>query len=130
MIKFEFFMITRTLQILGFTFLLTCFTACSNETKNEKASTNEPVQASNETPDDLGASFLMAVKNNDGKYIETFFPSVADFAEIMKDYEGNEEEKKQILNNSDKNSKDIRRNALRSIEEVRNKGSKNGIEFN
>lgn len=122
-------MIKRTLQILGFVSILACLTACSNETKNEKTTTIDSAQASNETPDDLGASFLMAVKNNDTKYIETFFPSVADVAEIMNDYEGNEEEKKQILNNSDKNTKDIRRNALHSIEEIKIKGSKNEIEW-
>jgi hypothetical protein len=122
-------MIKRTLQIIGFTSLLACLAACSSETKNEKVATGDPVQASNETPDDLGASFLMAVKNNDSKYVEAFLPSVADVAEIMNSYEGNEEEKKQILNNSDKNTKDIRRNALRSIDEIRSKGNKNGIEW-
>ena len=122
-------MIKRILQILGFASLLACLTACSNETKNENTATETPAQASNETPDDLGASFLMAVKHNDAKYIETFLPSVADVAEIMNDYEGNKEEKKQILNNSDKNTKDIRRNTIHSIEEVRSKGNKNGIEW-
>ncbi len=122
-------MITRILQIFGFVSFLASLIACSEETKNDKATTIDLSQASNETPDDLGASFLMAVKNNDSKYIETFFPSVADVAEIMNSYEGNEEEKKQILNNSDKNTKDIRRNALHSIEEIKNKGSKNAIDW-
>lgn len=124
-------MITRTFKIFGAAYLLTCLAACSSETKNEneKTVTNSPVQASNETPDDLGASFLMAIKKNDSKYIATFLPAVADVSEIMNEYDGNEAEKKEILNNSDKNTKDIRRNALHSIDEIRNKGNKNGIEW-
>lgn len=120
-------MIAQIFKIAGCVFLLADMTACSNDTKNEKG--DDPVAVSNETPDDLGASFLMAVKNNDPKYIEAFFPSVSDVVEIMNSYEGDAEEKKQILNNCDKNTKDIRRNALHSIDGIRSHGNKNGIEW-
>lgn len=122
-------MIKRTFQILGFVSFLACLIACTGETKHETVATIDPSQASNETPDDLGTSFLLAIKNNDPKYMETFLPSVSDVSEIMNDYEGAEEEKKQILNSSEKNTKDIRRNALHSIEEIKNKGSKNVIDW-
>lgn len=120
-------MIIQIFKIVGCVFLLVGITACSSDTKNEKG--DDPIAVSNETPDDLGESFLKAVKNSDPKYIETFFPSVADVVEIMNSFEGNEEEKKQILNNCDKNTKDIRRNAFHSIDEIKRKGSNNGIEW-
>lgn len=119
----------RILQIFGLVSFLMCLPACSGGTKEDKVALINSSEASNETPDELGDSFLMAVKNSDSKYIEAFLPSASDVNEIMNSYEGNEEEKKEIVDHSGKNTKEIQQNVLRSLAEIRAKGDKNGIEW-
>ncbi|MDO8998438.1 MAG: hypothetical protein Q7W45_01640 [Bacteroidota bacterium] len=121
------------LRVIPVTIIISMFSCTEPDNKTASAQidtkTMEPQKAAKSTIEELGETFFMAVSQNDKSHIESSVPSKQDVITIMTDFKGTEKEKKDILKRSEENTKQIRRNALTSIDEIINKGKKNGIDW-
>ncbi|MBN4073150.1 hypothetical protein JYT74_03805 [Crocinitomix catalasitica] len=101
------------------------------ENQNETDQTEEVVEEAfvpqNSTLELLGSTFINALKENKYEYLETFLPNVDDFKEIVNLYEGSDEEKKDILVDSEENSTKIQENTAEAFEKILEKGTADGI---
>ncbi|MHB8260629.1 MAG: hypothetical protein ACYDCN_11960 [Bacteroidia bacterium] len=121
------------------TLLLTSFISCSD--KKEESHTEElatsPVATSpiatsspsNSTLDELGASFVLALKKNDATTISKFLPTKKDIEDIILTYDGTEKEKKSMLANSAENTKEIKSNTFDAVGGIIKKGKEAGINW-
>lgn len=113
-----------------------CIWSCSSEEANNNSTNQEThtntevsVKEASSTVQELGEYFFLAVKKDDKSLIETSLPSKQDVIDIMGDFNGTEKEKKDILKRSEDNTKQIRHNSIIAIQEIINKGKKNGIDW-
>ncbi len=112
--------------------LIAFFSSCSDK-KGEKNGNNiETVELktpANSTLEELGASFILALKESDSKAISDFLPTKEDVENIILVYEGTGNEKKEILSGSEENTEKIKTNTLQSIDEIIKKGKNAGINW-
>lgn len=115
--------------------VLFCFylSACGNDgekTAHEKTmEAQEQSSIKNTTLEELAASFIIAIKENDSSGIEDLLPTQEDFENIVSVYSGSEEDKKAILAGSEENSKKIRTNTMQSFTDILKKGQDAGIKW-
>lgn len=126
----------KTITTCILTIITICIWSCSSEETNNNSTNQETltntdgsVKEASSTVQELGESFFLAVKNDDKTLIETSLPSQQHVIDIMGGFNGSEKEKKDILKRSEDNTKLIRRNSINSIQEIINKGKKNGIDW-
>lgn len=114
--------------------LLSSLVSCTDKTDDAHKGGNENKQIeisspANSTLEELGASFVLAVKKRDPNTISEFLPTKEDIENILLTYEGTEKEKKGILAKSEENTKAIISNTFKSIDEIINKGKEAGINW-
>ncbi len=112
---------------------LSVFTiSCGSDEKtvNEKTiDAREQAVVKQSTIEELGASVILAFKENDVAKLNTLFPETEDVEKIVSVYSGSEKEKKSILGGSEENTKKIQKNTIDAFSEILNKGNKEGIKW-
>ncbi len=108
--------------------------SCSGkkEDVNNGDAVNKSIELSspaNSTLEELGASFVLAVKKSDPNTILEFLPTKEDVENILLSFGGTEKEKKGILAKSEENTKTIKENTFKSVVEIFNKGKEAGINW-
>lgn len=105
----------------------------NNSVENSTEKTNalaEITEPANETLDELGASLILFLKDNDFEKFTDFLPVKEDVEQIAMDYTGTEEKRKEILLSMQKMVKDIMINSKTGFDEVFNNGLKANINWN
>ena len=97
------------------------------EKTNELAQITEPV---NQTLDELGASLILHLKNNDFEKFTELLPVTEDVEQIAMNYTGPEEKKKKILLSMQDKVKEIMINSKTGFDEVFNSALKEGVVWN
>ena len=116
------------------TLLLTSLISCSDKKEEshkddvEKKSVELNTPA-NTTLEELGASFVLAIKKNDPTNISEFLPTKEDVENIILTYEGTEKEKKSMLANSEENTKTIKSNTFNAVDKITKAGKEVGINW-
>jgi hypothetical protein len=120
------------LLILSFATFGLSLSSCGDGEKTAHEKTEEAQEQGsieNATLEQLGASFILTLKENDSTSIEDLLPAKEDFEKIVSVYSGSEEEKKSILAGSAKNAQKIRANTMQSFSDFRKKGLDSGIKW-
>lgn len=111
-----------------------CLAALAMSCENEGKTVNEKTEEAKEqnsikqtTLEELGASFILALKENDSTLLSDLLPKKEDVELLMTVYQGSEEEKKHIIADSEKNTREIRDNTNEAFTQIHEKGNKNGI---
>jgi hypothetical protein len=109
------------------------FSACGDDagkTAHEKteAARNQG-SIKNSTLEELSASVVIALRNNDPGKLEELVPAKEDFEKIVSVYSGSEDDKKMILAGSEENSRKILANTTQAVDEIRRKGADAGINW-
>lgn len=122
--------IQRAFVFIAIAFLYACGQKPEEKTVEEKMSDAKEIEKpANTTLENLSASFLIALKENNYNAIEQFLPLKEDIGKIVTIYEGTEKEKKEILAGAEENAKKIRENTHKSFEEILKKGIDAGINW-
>jgi len=106
--------------------------SCGSEEKTADEKTKDAQEQSsveNSTLEELGASIILALKENDSTMLSDLVPVREDVEQIVSIYTGSEEDKKGILAGADENTKKIAANTNKAFSEIRAKGDKAGIKW-
>lgn len=113
------------------------FAMCSQDKPGAKAADSDNDQAesvppeisepSNQTLDELGASLILFLKENDFEKFTSFLPTKEDAARIATQYKGETERKKQLLLKLEENVKKIMIYSKTGFDEVFNTALKSNI---
>lgn len=117
------------------TLLAICSLSSCSDSGNKDASDNatddavntEITEPANETLDELGASLIMFLKENDFERFTNFLPVKEDVEKIAVKYNGPEEKKKELLLKMDENVKNIMIHSKTGFDEVFNNALKADI---
>lgn len=114
-------------------FCLTAFAmSCGNEEKTVNKKTEEPKEQNSikqTTLEELGASVIFALKENDSTLLSDLLPEREDVEQLMVVYAGAENEKNNIVDKSEENTYKIRDNTYKAFSKIREKGNQNGINW-
>lgn len=103
---------------------------CGNEEKTVNKKTDdakEQNEVKQTTLEELGASVVLALKENDSSMLSELLPKKEDVESLMLIYTGSEKEKKNILAGSEKNTNKIRENTNKAFSKIHEKGNAVGI---
>lgn len=114
-------------------FCLTAFAmSCGNEEKTVNEKTEEAKEQNSikqNTLEELGASFIFALKENDSTLLSDLLPEKEDVEQLMIVYAGAENEKKNIVDASKENTDKIRENTYKAFSKILKKGNEVGIDW-
>lgn len=105
---------------------------CGNEEKTVNEKTEEAKAQSSikqNTLEELGASVILALKENDSTLLSDLLPEKVDVESLMSVYSGSEEEKQNILAGSEENTNKIQKNTYEAFLKILEKGNQNGINW-
>lgn len=115
---------------------LFCFTvfamSCGNEEKTVNKKTEETKEQNSikqTTLEELGASVIYAIKENDSTLLSDLLPEKEDVEQLMVVYAGSENEKNNIVDKSEENTYKIRDNTYKAFLKIREKGNQIGINW-
>lgn len=110
------------------------FTSCSDiendggsDQATAEATAVELTEPANETLDELGASIILFLKENNFENFTSFLPVSEDVEKIAMKYKGPEEKKKELLLKMDENVKDIMIYSKTGFDEVFNNALKANV---
>lgn len=118
--------------LLPFICFTVFLTSCGNEEKTADEKTKDAKELSsvkNTTLEELGASFILSLKENDSTMLSDLVPVREDIEQIVSIYSGSEEDKKGILAGAEENTKKISDNTNKAFSEIKTKGNKAGIKW-
>lgn len=99
----------------------------SENISDEQQALRELTEPANETLDELGASLILLLKENDFEKFTSFLPAKEDAEKIALQYKGAAEKKKQLLLKLEENVKKIMIYSKTGFDEVFNKALKENI---
>lgn len=112
--------------------LTVILTSCGNEEKTVDEKTEEAKEqssVSNSTLEEVGASIIISLKENDSTILSELVPTKEDVIQIVSVYTGSEADKKSILAGADANTQKITANTNKAFSEIRKKGNKAGVKW-
>lgn len=119
-----------TIILIGLCYLTSCAESGNiddSDNGTEDASTIELTEPANETLDELGASIILFLKDNNFENFTGFLPVSEDVERIAMKYKGPEEKKKELLLKMDENVKDIMIYSKTGFDEVFNNALKANV---
>lgn len=106
--------------------------SCGNEEKTVNKKTEETKEQNSikqTTLEELGASVIYAIKENDSTLLSDLLPEKEDVEQLMVVYAGSENEKNNIVDKSEENTYKIRDNTYKAFLKIREKGNQIGINW-
>lgn len=105
---------------------------CGNEEKTVNENTEDAKEqrsVKQSTLEELGASVILALKENDSTLLADLLPEKEDVEQLMIVYAGGVNERKNIVAASEENTGKIRDNTYKAFSKIREKGNKTGIKW-
>lgn len=122
----------KTIKWLALVILASSLISCGGDEKTAHEKTEEAKEQSsisNSTLEELSASVILALKENDPQKLTDLIAKKQDFENIVTIYQGSEEDKKAILAGSEENAKLILSNTQKALPEIREKAVKAGVNW-
>jgi hypothetical protein len=124
---------TKGIFLLRLLFIISfIFSSCTTKKNDEKQKDDNPAEMklpSNSTLDELGASIIFLLKENDFEKYTEFLPYEVDVEKIAIKYGGPKDMKAQLILRMNENVRNIRINSKCGFDEVFNQGLKKNIDW-